>query len=189
MDTIYNEYINSARSASEGMLHTETRLHKATLTSTGDIFDKPKRSVFQSINQTPHSTDGFKEQPARSPTSEVSSGSSVISNKSEQSTDASSMTRMSIKGTLQSLQASVNDQLQNINETFQTATASKSSHELLIKYLHRKIEQDAELSGTFIDTMERIVKWQADAQAENVKILQKCSELLENVAQKCNTPK
>lgn len=147
------------------------------------------KNSFQSINRNSaaHSESGLPSAPeSENSTSTLISGAEDSSNTSMSTSDSNGVPT-SVEALFNVLHTSLQSQLQNFNNALHTRAADKSTQNILIEYLHKKMEQDAELNSMFVATMERIVKCQADAQVESVKILEKCATLLENFTPKKDT--
>lgn len=74
------------------------------------------------------------------------------------------------------------DQLNHWDEITNRMFREKSPQDLLIEYLHKKMEQDAELNRILIASTERMAKSQADAQIQSAKLLKKCAQTLRTMA-------
>lgn len=87
-------------------------------------------------------------------------------------------------GLIALMRTSLLDQLNHWDEMTNRMLRDKSPQDLLIEYLHKKMEHDAEINRILIASTERIAKYQADAQVQSAELLKQCAESLRGLADK-----
>lgn len=126
-----------------------------------------------------------------SESSEKSERSSISSTSSTSSTSTSTSTAMSqISSSPESMLAIMRgnllEQIKYCDTAANRMLNEKSPQDVLIEYFHKKMEQEAELNRILIESTERMVKCQADAQVESARLLKKCADSLEMVSKSQN---
>lgn len=79
------------------------------------------------------------------------------------------------------LRANLVEQLNYWDGVTSRVFREKTPQDLLIEFLHKKMEQDAELNRLLIESTERMVKAQADAQVQSATLLKKCAITLRSL--------
>lgn len=70
------------------------------------------------------------------------------------------------------------DQLNHWKNVTNRTLGTKSPQDLLLEYLHERMEQDAELNRILIAATEQMTTFQANAQLESARLLKECSQSL-----------
>lgn len=80
------------------------------------------------------------------------------------------------------LRSSLLDQLAHWDKVSGRMYQDNSPQDLLIEFLHKKMEQDSELNRILIASTERMIKLQADAQIQAASMLKVAAKNLRNIA-------
>lgn len=76
------------------------------------------------------------------------------------------------------IRTSLYDQLARLDKAASRMNNEKSPQELLIEYLHKKMDQDGDMNRILIASMERMTKIQADAQVQAASLLKDAAQNL-----------
>lgn len=171
----------------------------------------PTKISFQTVNQQPSNSLEQKKQLWNHPSggshvsiplvtdsdtssslqttesSEKSERSSISSTSSTSSTStAMSQISSSPESTLAIMRGNLLEQIKYCESTAKRMLNEKSPQDVLIEYLHKKMEQEAEVNRILIESTERMVKFQGEAQVESAKVLKKCAGFLKMVSKSQN---
>ena len=125
-------------------------------------------------------------QPANNISSSSSSQASGMQDGAEVSSASSAESVMSglyhsggsPENMLNLVKSTLVDQLNHWKNVTNRTLGTKSPQDLLLEYLHERMEQDAELNRILIAATEQMTTFQANAQLESARLLKECSQSL-----------
>jgi CRISPR/Cas system-associated endonuclease/helicase Cas3 len=172
MDSIYNEYEPQQSKYSQAQ---QQLVHNNAQAATGLGSTISPGNMLRGGRQISGQQQGSSQQQLPSLWSNRPTGTSPA-------TVAAIASATTQEGMINLMRNSLVDQLHHWDEMTNRMFREKSPQDLLIEYLQKKMEQDAELNRILIASTERMAKFQADAQIQSASLLKKCASTLRNFA-------